>query len=183
MPLFFSPVYNPTHLLQLQSFFYYLEFKWGGVPLPLSGGVCHSLAPITSLPLPRHTGGGATTPAFSHWLAYLQFMWRSAPLPLCSGECYTFAAVTSLSLSKHTEGGAAAPAFSGQLVYLQFEWRVLLPHSPELRAPSSLCYMYFFCFFYSAACLLFTLIFFSFFPGWGSVCPGDYADADLLCAT
>jgi hypothetical protein len=30
------------------------------------------------------------------------------------------------------------------------------------------------CLFFSAACLLFSL-FFSFYPGWGSVCPGGYA--------
>jgi hypothetical protein len=51
---------------------------------------------------------------------------------------------------------------------------VPLPHSPELRAPRPLCYVSFF--FFSAACLLFSLFFSSFLsPVWGSVCPGGYA--------
>jgi hypothetical protein len=56
MPLLFSPVCSPTLLLQLQSFFYYLEFPWGCVPPPLSCGVCYVLAAFSSLPLPKHTG-------------------------------------------------------------------------------------------------------------------------------
>jgi hypothetical protein len=72
--------------------------------------------------------------------------------------------------------GAASPAISGWLVYLQFDWGAPLPHSLELRAPCSLCYVPFL--FFSAACLLFSLnFFFSFSPVWGSVCPGGYADS------
>jgi hypothetical protein len=44
--------------------------------------------------------------------------------------------------------------------------------------PSLLC-VFFFSF--SAACLLFSLFFSSFFPGWGSVCPGGYADLAQGC--
>jgi hypothetical protein len=58
---------------------------------------------------------------------------------------------------------AAAPAFSSRLVYLQFCEGFPshpLQHSghPALFATCLFCY-----------CLLFS---FSFFPGWGSVCPG-----------
>jgi hypothetical protein len=48
------------------------------------------------------------------------------------------------------------------------------PPTLVLRAPHPLCYVsFFFC-----CCLLFS---FSFFPGWGSVCPGGYADLAQGC--
>jgi hypothetical protein len=47
-----------------------------------------------------------------------------------------------------------------------------------LRAPCPLCYMSFSC-----CCCLFSL-FFSFFLGWGSFCPGGYADlAQVVCGS
>jgi hypothetical protein len=50
-----------------------------------------------------------------------------------------------------------------------------LLHSSELRVPCPLCYMSFwFC-----SCLLFS--FFSFFPGWGSFCPGGCVDLAQGC--
>jgi hypothetical protein len=58
------------------------------------------------------------------------------------------------------------------LVYLQFHKGFPLPSSSALRVPHPLCYMSF-CY-----CLLFS---FSFFPGWGSVCPGVYADLAQGC--
>jgi hypothetical protein len=68
---------------------------------------------------------------------------------------------------------AAAPAFSSRLVYLQFCEGLPLPPFLVLRAPCPLCYVSFCCY-----CLLFS---FSFFPGWGSVCPGGYADLAQCC--
>jgi hypothetical protein len=61
--------------------------------------------------------------------------------------------------------GAAAPAFSSWLVVstLQCSGR------PTLFATCLFCYY----------CLLFS--FFSFFPGWGLVCPGGYADLAQGC--
>jgi hypothetical protein len=113
------------------------------------------------------------------------------------------ASATSFPLSMHTGGGDTAPAFSGQLVYLQLIWEVVFPpllwsfpptaiftsfpspgcwacatapaFSSLLRAPCLLCYMFFCCY-----CLLFSF-FFSFFPEWGSVCPGGYADLAQDC--
>jgi hypothetical protein len=130
MPLLLFAVYIPTHLLELQSFFY-LEFVWGCAPSPLSGGACHTLATIGYLPLSKHTGGSGTTPT--------------------------------------------SPA--GLFIYSSCEG-VPLPHSPELRASSLFATCLFF--FFSAACLLFSLCF-SFFPGQGSVCPGGYADLSQGC--
>jgi hypothetical protein len=66
--------------------------------------------------------------------------------------------------------GATAPVFSCQLVYLQFLEGLPLPPS-VLRSPCPLCYMSF----------LLLLFSFSFFPGWGSVCPRSYADLAQDC--
>jgi hypothetical protein len=78
-----SPGHMPFSFLQYTAlpaccncslFFYYLEFTWGCVSLPLSSEASHTLAAITGLTLSKHTGGGAATPAFSHQLVYLQFV-------------------------------------------------------------------------------------------------------------
>jgi hypothetical protein len=72
---------------------------------------------------------------------------------------------------------AADPAFSSQLVYLQFCEGFLLPRSLALRVPHPLCYMSFF-----VIVVVFSVwFFFSFLPGWGSVCPGGYADLAQGC--
>jgi hypothetical protein len=116
MPLLFSTVYSTTLLLQLQSFFLFRGHVVSALP-PLSGGVCHTLAAVTSLPLSKYTGRGGVT-----------------------------------------------PAFSGRLVYSQFHERVPLPHAPELRVPH---FLYYVSFFFSAACLLLSLVFSLFFLGGG----------------
>jgi hypothetical protein len=51
--------------------------------------------------------------------------------------------------------------------------RIPLPRSLALRAPHPLCY-----YLYCSYCLLLS---FSFFPGWGSVCPGGYANLTQGC--
>jgi hypothetical protein len=53
MPLLFSPVYSPTCNYSL---FFYLEFAWGGAHPSLSGGGCHTLATVRSLPLSKVAG-------------------------------------------------------------------------------------------------------------------------------
>jgi hypothetical protein len=65
--------------------------------------------------------------------------------------------------------GATALAFSGWLVYLQFP---PLPFGDQ-GTPPSLLHVFFCC-----CCLLFS---FSFFPGWGSICPGGYANLAQDC--
>jgi hypothetical protein len=71
------------------------------------------------------------------------------------------------------------PSLAGLFIY-SLPKGLPLPQSLGLGAPCPLCYVSFF--FYSAACLLFSLFFFSFFPpGWGSVCPGGYADLAQGC--
>jgi hypothetical protein len=104
---------------------------------------------------------------------YLEFRSGCAPPPLSWGACHTSATVTILSLSKHTEAGGTTSTFSSQLVHLQFHQGVPLYHPLEIREPTlfSTCLFYF-----SASYLLFSLVFSLFFPGWGSVSPGGYAD-------
>jgi hypothetical protein len=69
---------------------------------------------------------------------------------------------------------ATTPAFSARLLYLQFHGGLPLPCSSAFRAPHPLCYV-------SFLLLLLIIQFFSFFPGWGSVCPGGYADLAQGC--
>jgi hypothetical protein len=64
---------------------------------------------------------------------------------------------------------AAAPAFSSWLVMRDFPSPFQHSGCPALFAMCLFC-----CY-----CLLFS--FFSFFPGWGLVCPGDYADLAQGC--
>jgi hypothetical protein len=69
---------------------------------------------------------------------------------------------------------AATPAFSGQLAYLEFCEGLPLPPFGTQGAPPSLLCVFFVVFAYYS-------IFFSFFPGWGSVCPGGCADLAQCC--
>jgi hypothetical protein len=64
------------------------------------------------------------------------------------------------------------PAFPSWLVYLQFCEGFSLPTLQRSGRPT-LFATYLFCY-----CLLFS---FSFFPGWGLVCPGGYADLAQGC--
>jgi hypothetical protein len=70
--------------------------------------------------------------------------------------------------------GAAISAFSSWLVYLKFREGLPLPPLWHSGCPALF-----------ATCLLLLLFihfgFFSFFPGWGSVCPGGYADLAQGC--
>jgi hypothetical protein len=84
----------------------------------------------------------------------------------------TTVTVTSFSLSKHTGGGDTAPAFSSRLVVRD------CPSPPfgAQGAPPSLLRVFFVVVVYYSV-----WFFFSFFPGWGSVYPGGYADLAQGC--
>jgi hypothetical protein len=136
----------------LKSFF--LSRVWvGRRPSPTLWLSVPSLATIGSLPFCKHTGGGVP-----HQPCLFTICVGSTPTPISSGAFHRTATVTSFLHSKHTGGGEGVP----------------LPNSLELRAPRPLCYL-------SCCCCLFSLFFFSFFPGWGSVCPGGYADLVQGC--
>jgi hypothetical protein len=95
------------------------------------------------------------------------------PLSLCPVELSSWQPLLQAFPSPNCWVGATSPAFSAQLVYLQFAWGIApYPLSGAWGAQPSLLHVFFF----SAACLLFSLVFFLFFPGRGSVCPGGYAD-------
>jgi hypothetical protein len=125
----------------------------------------------TSFPLSKHNGGDDTAPAFSGLLVYLQFTWEVA-LPSLLWSFPPTATFTSFP-APGCWACAAAPAFSSRLVYLQFCEGLSLPPSLVLSVPHPLCYLSFL--------LLLLIHFFSFFLGWESVCPGDYADLAQGC--
>jgi hypothetical protein len=107
---------------------------------------------------------------------------RSGPLHLSSGVFHMTATVTSLPLCKHTGGSGTTPAFSGWLVCLQFTWRIAPPPlSGAQGALPSLLHVFLFIYFFPAVyySVCFFLLFFP--PGWGSVCPWDYADLVQGC--
>jgi hypothetical protein len=104
-------------------------------------------------------------------LFYLELLWGYAPPPLSGGSCHTLDTVGWLLLSEHTGGG-------GLFIYSSRKG-VLLPHSLELRAPCPLCCMSLFLFF--QLLVYYSDWFFPFFPWWGSVWLGGYADFSQGC--
>jgi hypothetical protein len=133
MPLLFSPVYSPTRLLQLQSFFI-IQNLVGRCPSPtLWWSMPHVSHCCKPSPLQAHWGRWCHSCLL--WLACLFTVWV----------------------------GSASPPLSG-----------------TQGTPPSLLYV-FFSFF---SCLFIIQVFFSFFPGRGSICPGGYADLSqgVLCA-
>jgi hypothetical protein len=122
---------------------------------------------LQAFPFPS-TGGGDTAPTFSGLRVYLQFMWEVG-LPPSPVEFSSTATFTSFP----------APGCWVVLLLLPSPARLVLrdssapPFSPQGAPPSLLCVFFFVVAYYS--------VFFSFFPGWGSVCPGGYADLAQGC--
>jgi hypothetical protein len=103
-------------------------------------------------------------------LIYLQFMWKVGlpPSPVeFSSHCHFYKLSRSWLLGVYRRSCLLWPA-----CLLQFCEGFPLPPFSALRVPHplSICL---FCY-----CLLFS---FSFFPGWGLVCPGVYADLAQGC--
>jgi hypothetical protein len=123
----------------------------------------------TSFPLSKHTGGGDTAAAFSGLRVYLQFAWEVG-LPLSPVEFsshhhfYKLSRSWLLGVCRHSclLQPACCEGFP-------------LPPSLVLRAPHPLFYVSF------LLLLLLIQVFFLFFPGWGSICPGGYADLAQGC--
>jgi hypothetical protein len=125
-------------------------------------------ATAISFPLSMHIEGGDTAPAFSGLSVYLQFTWEVvlAPSPVEFSShhrfyklsCFWLLGVCSCSCLLQLaccEGFPLPPLFGAQGTL------------PSFATCLFCCY-----------CLLSS---FSFFPGWGSVCPGDYADLAQGC--
>jgi hypothetical protein len=124
----------------------------------------------TSFPLSKHTGGSDTAPAFSGLCVYLQLTWEVG-LPPCPVEFSSLHHSHKLSSSWFL--GTLTLSGQAWLVYLQF-W-VGFPSPPLWRSG---CPTLFATCLYCSYCLLLS---FSFFSGWGSVCPGGYADLAQDC--
>jgi hypothetical protein len=121
-------------------------------------------ATVTSLPICKHTGGGGATPVFSGWLVYLQIS-RKCPFPAFQWNppldtATSFPAPRLLGMCCHSCLLQLACLFT-------VPWEIAPP--PLFRAqgtPPSLLHVF-------LLLLLFIIqFFFSFFPGWGSICPG-----------
>jgi hypothetical protein len=123
----------------------------------------------TSFPLSQHTGEGGTAPAFSGQLVYLWFTWEVGlpPSPVeFSSHCHFY---------KLSHSWLLGICHCFCLLWPACCEGFPLPPSSVLRTPCPLCYM-------SFLLLLLIIQFFSlFFPGWGSVCPGGYADLAQGC--
>jgi hypothetical protein len=130
-------------------------------------------ATAASFPLSKHTGASDTAPAFSGQCVYLQFMWEVGLLPLL----WSFPPFATLTSFPTLCCWAPRPCFrllwTGPACLFTVPGRILLPPPLALRAPHPLCYV----------SLLFLLLItqFLFFPRWGSVCPGGYADLAQGC--
>jgi hypothetical protein len=125
----------------------------------------------TSFPLSKHTGGGGTAPTFSGQCVYSSHGKWVFPTLLCFPPSTTFTSFPASGCWAY----ATTPAFSCRLVIYS---SVRDCPSPPLwhswrRALFAMCLFY--CY-----CLLFSL-FFSFFPWWGLVCPGAYAEVAQGC--
>jgi hypothetical protein len=110
--------------------------------------------------------------AFSSQLVYLQFMWGSAPCP--GGAFHRTATVASFPHSK-VAGRVLQllPSPAGLFIYSSM--RECPPPLSGAQGTRPLCYM---SFFFSAVCLLFSLVFFLFSLGRGQSVQG----AMLICS-
>jgi hypothetical protein len=116
-----------------------------------------------NFPLSKHTGGGDTASAF---------MWEVGLFPLSCGVFLPplLLQVFPLLVAGHVPPFLPSPAW---LVYLRFCEG--FPSSPlRCSVHPTLFAMCLYC----SYCLLLS---FSFYPGWGSVCPGGYADLAQGC--
>jgi hypothetical protein len=123
-------------------------------------------ATATSFPLLQHTGGGDTVPTFSGLCVYLQLMWEvglpPSPVEFSSlHHSHKLSHFWLLGVRPHSH-----PLQPGPACLFTVPGGIPLPASSALQVPHHLYYM---------------SLLFSFFPGWGSVCPGGYADLAQGC--
>jgi hypothetical protein len=112
-------------------------------------------ATVTSFPLSKHTGGGEATPAFSGWHVYV----GSGPSPLSCGVFLPPPLLQAFLLMVAERVLPLLPCLAGVFIC-----------SSMGDCPSPLF-----------GAQAYYSVFFSFFPGWGSVCPGGYADLAQGC--
>jgi hypothetical protein len=138
--------------------------------LCLLRGLLGATATVTSFPLSKHIGGGDTAPAFSGLSVYLQLTWEldlpPSPVEFFS-HCHFYKLSHSWLLGVCRCSCLLQP---GLFIYSSVRDFPSPPFGAQGTPPSLLCVFFVVIVYYS--------VFFSFFPGWGSVCPGGYA-ADL----
>jgi hypothetical protein len=123
---------------------------------------------VTSFPLSKHIGVGGATPAFSCQFIYSSH--RKCLLPHSPVELSSHSHFYKISPLQGCWVGLPLLPPAGLFIYSSMRD---CPSPPlVLRAPTLF-----------AICLLLFIQFgfFSFFPGWGSVCPGGYADLAQGC--
>jgi hypothetical protein len=131
-------------------------------------------ATATSFPLSKHAGGSNTAPTFSGLYVCLQLMWEVGHPPL---SCEVFlppplSQALLLLVAELTPPLPPSLARPGLFIYSSVR------DSPPPALRCSECSTLFATCLYCSHCLLLS---FSFFPGWGSVCPGGYADLAQGC--
>jgi hypothetical protein len=97
------------------------------------------------------------------------------PLPCSPVEPSSQQSLLQAFLLQGCWAGAAIPALSSRLVYLQFHEGFPSPRFSAQGALPSLLPGFLLLLF------IIQLVFFCFFPGWGSVCPGGYVDLAQGC--
>jgi hypothetical protein len=126
-------------------------------------------ATAISFPLSKHTGGGDTAPAFSGLHVYLQLTW-DVGLPHSPVEFFLLPPLLQaflLLVAGHV------PPLLPSLASLLWGISTSPLFGTQGAPPSLLCVFFVVIAYYS--------VFFSFFPGWVSVCPGGYADLAQGC--
>jgi hypothetical protein len=129
----------------------------------------------TSFPLSKHTGRGDTAPTFSGLCVCLQLMWEVGLTPspmefssLCHSHKLSCSWLLGTCPNSHQNLSSQA-----QLIYLQFWEGFPSPLFGAQSTPRCLPCVFIVLFAYYSVSL--------FFPGWGSVCPGGYADLAQGC--
>jgi hypothetical protein len=167
-PFVFSSIqpYSPVAIAVL----FYLESEWGGAPPLLSSGACHTLAAVGCLLFSKHTG--EVVPLLpSQASLFIYSSGRGASLlPLSRGAFLKTATVTSFPCSKVAgRVPPLLPSLAGLFIYSSGRGSAPPPVSRAQGALPSLLRVFFF------SCLFITQVFFSFYPGQGSVCLGGCA--------
>jgi hypothetical protein len=97
--------------------------------------------------------------------------------PLSCGAYHTLAAVTNFPLSKLLGGCHPSCLLRPACLFTVQMGHVPPPLYGVQGVPPSLLHVWVF---FSCLCII-QFVFFSFFPGWGSLCPGGYADLFKGC--
>jgi hypothetical protein len=121
-------------------------------------------ASATSFPLSKHTGGGDTAPTFSASCLFTAHV-GSGPSPF---SCGVFLLPPLSQAFPLVVAGRSHPLWPGPACLFTVPGRIPLPPSSSSGRP-----ILFATCLYCSYCLLLS---FSFFPGWGLVCPGGYAE-------